>query len=452
MREPTRDDSPSSETTEDEPGAGGTRGKTAGWGIFWLTPEERFDALEPGAIFGRSVECRHRLDGSGVSRRHAVVQREGPVWSLRDLTSRNGTYVNGSRREFFPLSEQDTLRVGEWVGVVCRAPEADPPSALFHTLQPDLIVSAQTLAALGDPENMARSDIPIIVQGETGAGKEVLVRALHAWSKRSGPLIAVNCAAVPESLAEGQLFGHKRGAFTGAIETSQGYVAAADRGTLLLDEIVELPLGVQSKLLRVLEDRSVTPLGCSQPTPVDFRLIATTQEPLAELVRKGEFRADLYARLSGLELQLPPLRHRRQEVVRLLRHVMGAALATVPQFDARMVERLCRYAWPYNVRELVQLGRLLAASGRARYDITDLPERFDDAEMSASSGAIPPEPSDGNALRRHAWLARHAKEFERLKRALEASRGNLSEAARRAGIPRYRARRLLAAEASLSEH
>jgi transcriptional regulator of acetoin/glycerol metabolism len=423
------------------------------WGLFWVWPEERFEALESGAVIGRSADCSIRLDGSSVSRQHAIVERRGPIWALRDLGSRNGLFINSKRCAGSALVPQDTVRVGDWVGLICRMPKARAHGgALFFNLTLDSILSAPTWYALANFEALARSDLPVVIEGETGTGKEVLVRAIHERSGRRGPLIAINCAAMPEGLAEAQLFGHKRGAFTGAIETVDGYVASAHGGTLLLDEIIDLPLGIQAKLLRTLEERTVVPVGSSQATAVDFRLVATTQKPLRGLVEAGRFRADFYARLSGAELRLPPLRERRQEIVRLLKAFMSSSGPVAPLLESRLVERLCGHAWPYNIRELRQLARLLAATGREKCDVNDLPERF---FQNSDAGNIPSVSDDERAVparkRNARWDSQRATELMQLKRALASSSGNLSEAARRAGIPRHRARRLLAAAARLSE-
>jgi transcriptional regulator with AAA-type ATPase domain len=419
-------------------------------GLFWVSPAERFDELETGAVIGRSAACSIQLDGSSVSREHAVIERRGPIWAVRDLGSRNGLFVNAKRCERSAVVPQDTVRVGDWVGVVCRMPKTTVRGGdLFVDLTPDSILSVPTWDALSNLDRLARSELPIIIEGETGTGKEVLVRAIHERSRRRGPLIAVNCAALPEALAEGQLFGHRKGAFTGAVDTAQGYVASADGGTLLLDEILELPLAIQSKLLRTLEERTVVPVGSTQAVPVDFRLVVTTQRPLRPLVEAGKFRPDFYARSSGAELKLPPLRERRQEIVRLFSTFMSTTGARAPVLESRFVERLCSYAWPYNVRELRQLARLLAASGRELHDVSDLPERFFRAPVPADAMSNAHD-AGGNGGRNGQWLSRRVKELWQLKEALRTSGGNLSEAARKSGIPRHRARRLLAAEARLS--
>lgn len=415
------------------------------WGIQWLAPEERFHPLQAGAIIGRSESCALPLAGLSISRHHARLEREGPLWVLRDLTSKNGSFINGQRREVAPLAPQDTVRLGDWVGVVCQLPwEALKDGRFFAELAPGLTFGAATLASLSKVPALAASELPIIILGETGTGKELLARAIHTLSGRRGELIAINCSTIPEALAEAELFGHKKGSFTGALDSAEGRISTAHRGSLLLDEIIDLPLAIQTKLLRTLEERTVIPVGGGQPIPVDFRLLAATQEPLDLLVRSGAFRGDLFARLSGAQIQLPPLRQRREEVLRLLRWALSAALGREPSFDSLFVESVCKYAWPYNVRELMQLARLLAVSGGPRFGLGDLPARFTQAGDGEVSRHV-------RTSRRELYLSRYAAELGRLKSALRSCHGNVTEAARLSGIPRHRARRLLEAEAALEQ-
>jgi hypothetical protein len=277
------------------------------------------------AYIGRDEDCAASLAGQDVSRRHAVLRAQGPHRILTDLDSRNGTWVNGRRVRSVVLSDGDVVRVGGWVGVVTRS--AGP----FGALAPGLFGGEALRRALGAAEAAARSDLPIVLEGETGTGKEAVAKAIHAWSGRRGPLVAVNCAALPEPLAEGELFGYRRGAFTGAEQASPGHFRAAQHGTLLLDEICELPLPLQAKLLRVLEEREVQPLGEARPVKLDVRVLTAAQRSLAQAVAEGEFRADLYARLDGLTLKLPPLRQRKADVPYLFaRLLLSASGATGP--------------------------------------------------------------------------------------------------------------------------
>jgi DNA-binding NtrC family response regulator len=210
---------------------------------------------------------------------------------------------------------------------------------------------------------VSTSDLPIIVQGATGTGKEGAARAIHEWSGRKGPFVAVNCAALPENLAEGELFGYRKGAFTSADRASSGLLRAAHEGTLFLDEISDLPLSIQPKLLRALERREVTPLGETTPVPVDIRLVTATQESLRKAVDSKRFRSDLLARLEGLSVTLPTLRERAEEIPSLLSKMIEAQgrAPCPPRLDPLLVERLCMYQWPFNVRELAQFVRRITA-------------------------------------------------------------------------------------------
>jgi transcriptional regulator with PAS, ATPase and Fis domain len=257
-----------------------------------------------------------------------------------------------------------------------------------------------------------------------------VARALHAWSKRSGPFVAVNCAALPESLAEAELFGYRRGAFTGAERASPGLIRSAQGGTLLLDEASDLPLAIQAKLLRVLEQREVQPLGETEPVAIDVRIIVASQEPLANAVKKRRFRQDLWARLDGVTVQLPPLRKRRGDVLALFSRAYSELDAgRTPPLEADFVEQLCLYDWPFNVREVVLLAkRLYAVSERnASLRTRDLPARMKTALNLGATSPGPVEPVDLPAL----------------VVALRASQGNVAQAAAVLGISRQRAYRLM---------
>ena len=254
-----------------------------------------------------------------------------------------------------------------------------------------LVGEAQLLHKLLDAlVRVAPSASTVLLTGESGTGKELVAQAIHRISRRAqGPMIAVNCAALPESLLESELFGHEKGAFTGATSARSGRFRAAHTGTLFLDEIGELPLSLQAKLLRVLQDHAVLPVGGETPHPVDFRLVAATNRDLQEMVDRGLFRADLFYRLNVVPLCLPPLRDRAGDVPLLLGHFLhraGAKLRLAP--DA--IEALESWRWPGNVRELENLvERLVVLHGDGEVRRADLPEPYRTALASPGSAAVP---------------------------------------------------------------
>jgi two-component system response regulator HydG len=236
--------------------------------------------------------------------------------------------------------------------------------------------SAAVRRIIEDIDLVAPSEVCVLIQGESGTGKEIAARLIHARSGRGGPYVAVNCAAIPESLAESALFGHHKGAFTGADESVPGAFVEAEGGTLLLDDVCELPLGVQPKLLRAIETREVQPLGRARTVQVDARLIATSGVDLRATVGVGRFRGDLCARLEGWVISFPPLARRKEDVPLLVKHFAerGAGPPWAPSVD--LLEAMLCCAWPFNVRELEHACSMigLALRGRSEASIPDLPE------------------------------------------------------------------------------
>ena len=215
-------------------------------------------------------------------------------------------------------------------------------------------------------ERLARSTLPVLIHGETGTGKEIAATALHVFSKRSGRFVAVNCAALPEALAESELFGHEKGAFTGAVSQKQGLLEQAAQGTLFLDEVGELPLPLQAKLLRALESQRIVRVGGTRELPIDVRLVTATHRDLEEEVRHGRFRQDLFFRLVAARVVLPPLRDRRREIPILLRQFLRRACASLgtqtPSLSNGALALLLGHAWPGNIRELRNVCDYLAAT------------------------------------------------------------------------------------------
>jgi DNA-binding NtrC family response regulator len=301
-------------------------------------------------------------------------------------------------------------------------------------------------------DRVAPLEVDVLIQGETGTGKEVLARAIHAASPRAaGPFIPVSCAILSGTLLENELFGHEKGAFTGADKAAMGRFEAAAGGTLFLDDVDDIPLDTQAKLLRVLQERKVERLGSVQARPADFRLVSATKKELAQLVAEGRFRQDLYYRLHVIHLPLPPLRERREDILPLagffLRKFAGQHPEPLPSLHPGTMQLLRAHAWPGNVRELEHaMQAALALCGGAEILPSHLPKA-----LGRSAGPLPGETPDSVPPRLPegpVQLDEVLAETERrlLRWALERAGGNQSEAAALLGIPRstfqYRARRL----------
>jgi two-component system response regulator GlrR len=317
-----------------------------------------------------------------------------------------------------PLPSNRSLRAA-----VERALAAAPPAGGAGGGDPveGIVAGSAMQPVLALVRSVAARDTTVLLQGESGSGKEVLARAIHRSSRRrDGPFVAVNAAAIPATLAESELFGHEKGAFTGAAARHAGVFEQAAGGTILLDEIGELGPDVQVRLLRVLQERSVTPVGGTKPIDVDFRLLAATHRDLEALVRQGRFREDLYYRIAVLPIRVPPLRERREDIPALVaRFAREIEPASPPAFAPAALARLAAHDWPGNVRELrnvVERAIVLAGRGPIGPAYVQIPE---------AARAAPPSPA-----------AASLEEMERraILEALEVTGGNRKEAAHRLGI------------------
>jgi transcriptional regulator with GAF, ATPase, and Fis domain len=323
------------------------------------------------------------LPDATVSRAHALIlpsrdpARPGHVVS--DAGSRNGTFLNGARvsESACHLRDQDVLRLGDVLAIyeasrgVALAIEGQDPAAVDREAAPG--ESAAAVLLRWQVQGAAPDPSPCLVTGETGTGKERLAAELHRLSGRPGPLVTLNCAALSPQLVESQLFGHARGAFTGAVGAHQGVFRAAERGTLFLDEIGELPLDLQPKLLRALQEREIHPVGETRGVKVDVRVIAATHRELSAMVEQGLFRRDLFARLALWQVDVPPLRARRADVLAWLcrlearwragrTEAAGAAVSPL-SVDVEAAEAMLLAEWPENLRGLDRWVHRLAADG-----------------------------------------------------------------------------------------
>jgi len=323
-----------------------------------------------------------------------------------------------------------------------RVLELSEPGPL-PSREPDVVAeSTATRAVLRQVAQAARTSMPVLLTGETGTGKEVAARLLHAWSGRPGRFVPINCAAMPNELMEGELFGYARGAFSGAVHEHEGLVSAAAGGTVFLDEIDDTPHALQVKLLRVLEDRVVTRLGDTTPRTVDFRLVAATNRDLRPLIESGSFGADLYERLAIVSIELPPLRARREDIPRLVEHFVerfyreepaAAERGRVGSISPEAMEALTTFRWPGNVRELrnVVFGALVGKRAGTELLLSDLPRRLLGGREDDQQGVIDAAALD-RALGSGAFDLRAEKErLERLalEQALALCRGNAARAA-----------------------
>ncbi len=418
-----------------------------------------------GAItLGRGEDCQVRIDNRSVSRHHAVLH-VGPPLYIQDLGSANGTFVRDARspldtavtqplrklsREMVELSVGERLSLGS-VPIAVRRAVADPVGAASPDAAPNsdaaVVRDPAMLAIHQQLRRAARSQLSVLLLGETGVGKEVLARLVHDSSPRAQrPLLELNCAALPPSLLEGELFGHEKNAFTGAAAARPGLLEAADGGTVFLDEIGELPLPVQIKLLRVLEDRKVMRLGGRAARTLDVRFVAATNRDLEAEIVRGTFRQDLYFRINGATFMIPPLRERVVEIAPLAERFLAAAgramqRAQPLRLSSEALGYLERHAWPGNVRELRNvIERAAVLADGDVIEPADLPAHLTGAARAPLATSRPPTVEAAPPLRAAvgAEPARspspHPDPRQQILDALEQCAGNQTRAAKLLGI------------------
>ena len=399
---------------------------THGWVLLVTIDEDvrAFSLPERGTVtIGRAPSCDVSIEHEKISRTHARLTT-GEKWTLEDLGSRNGISVRGvtvAEGGVADIVPGEPLGLGPFPAVIVpRAVSAVRTQAGASRVaidDPTLAEPTQLVVSI------AKSPINVLITGETGAGKEVLARALHRLSGRTGPLLAINCAALSPQLLESELFGHEKGSFTGAVAAKPGLLEAAAGGSVLLDEIGELQLDLQAKLLRAIETREVTRVGAVRAQPIDIRFMAATHRDLASSRSSGGFRRDLFYRLAGITLAVPPLRERRDRITSIANELVRASGRDEDALTDAARSTLLAHHWPGNVRELrnvIDRAILIAgddpiAAEHIMFDISQAPApRTSNADLDPEAQA----------------------ERDRIVAALDECAGNQTHAAKKLGISR----------------
>jgi DNA-binding NtrC family response regulator len=399
-------------------------------------------------VVGRNAACRLVIDDGKVSAVHAELVATEQGVRVRDLGSRNGTFVGGVRVGEVFLLAATKLRVGE-------------TELAFEPLRPEKI-SVSTVPAFGPMVahspgmrtiferlgKVAPTDLTLLITGETGTGKELVAQALHNASARAKkPFVVVDCGSIPPTLAEATLFGHERGAFTGAVDKRLSPFQEADGGTIFLDELGELPLDVQPKLLRALAEQRIKAVGGSAYREVDVRIIAATRRDLVRAVNSGGFRSDLYFRIAQVKVELPPLRQRLEDIPILVRRMLRD-LGDEPAYDRitnQTLERLMRHDWPGNVRELrnaVAVAFALSGEGE-EIDVAAHLGALTETHVATPGLGAAPGAFKGMKFQdaKRDVLAHFERDY--FAALSEEAKGNVSEMARRAGMERAHVRAYL---------
>ena len=407
------------------------------------------DGTSPSRVLiGKSPSCEIKLTDAAASRRHASLYIARGRLRLTDLESTNGTFVNGISVIDGYLDGGEFVRMGATTFHVQLEEVARPAKLSPRTAFGRAVGASEAMRRLYPLcEKLADSDVPLVIEGETGTGKEVLAESIHAMSPRAdGPFVVFDCVATPPNLLESILFGHEKGAFTGATSSRAGVFERAHKGTLLIDEIGDLDLSLQPKLLRAIQNREVQRVGRAEVTKVDVRVIAATRRDLDREVQAGRFRDDLFFRLNVARIELPPLRDRKGDITLLAKHFWDTLGGAGKQIPPDLLQRFEDYPWPGNIRELHNaVSRHLALGEFADFRIEP---------RSPSPASEPPPPPLGSVLgpsgpdfldqvlAKGLVLADARElvldEFERryVEHALRVHGGNVTRAAASAGVAR----------------
>jgi transcriptional regulator with PAS, ATPase and Fis domain len=421
-----------------------------------------FPIAGPDLTIGRGISNRLAVVADRfLSREHCVVRLAESAWLIEDLDSQNGTFVNRTPVRRRELSHGDQVQAGDSVflfliaerehpeayyandetplyGTRPRPPEQPQPTAPPRGIHHDFVGESPAMRRVYDfVTKVAPAESTVLILGESGTGKELVARAIHANSPRAGkPFIAINCAALTETLLESELFGHERGAFTGAVAQKIGRLERAEGGSFFFDEVGEMRAELQSKLLRVLQERAFERLGGTRCIPLNIRAIAATNRDLMEAIERSEFRRDLYYRLNAVSLRVPALRERREDIPLLACHFVAKCREKVNRRIAGLSREaralLMNYDWPGNVRELENAIEHAAVLGSGEQILAeDLPESILECD----------HPTDAAITRYHEGVKEAKRQL--ILKAFEDARGDFNEAGQRLGLQRTYLHRLV---------
>ncbi|MBD3641310.1 MAG: sigma-54-dependent Fis family transcriptional regulator [Marinobacter sp.] len=397
-------------------------------------------------------------DGNGIDLVH-WIQEHAPATPVAVITAYGNmdTAIESLKAGAFDFVSKpvELPRLRELVNSALKLSDAKPETEA-ETDEPGLLLgnSPQIRKLRNQTRKLARSQAPVFISGESGSGKELVARMIHLQGpRRDGPFIAVNCGAIPSELMESEFFGHKKGSFTGAVESKEGLFRSANGGTLFLDEVADLPLAMQVKLLRAIQEKAVRPVGDTKEVPVDIRVLSATHKNLPELVQEGNFRQDLFYRINVIELAVPPLRERPDDIPLLASHILGRIAREYECDPAALtrdaVERLKAYDFPGNVRELENiLERAFTLCDEDRISADDLHLGNGVQPAGSASGLANPGSDAPSVPEGEIDLEGFLENIERqaIEKALEATRWNKTAAAKRLGISfralRYRLKKL----------
>ena len=419
-------------------------------------PQRDYVVTKDTIRIGTSPDNELVLNDDTVSRFHAEIIKTKDGYLIRDLNSTNGTFVGNVKVKEVFLAPSSIIRVGK---TKIRFTPQDELIDIYPSKKPrfgDILGQSMEMRKIfGILEKIAPTNVTVVIGGETGTGKELVARAIHDHSKRAKmPFVVFDCGAVAENLIESELFGHEKGSFTGATNARQGAFELADNGTIFLDEIGELSMDLQPKLLRVLETGEIKRVGADRPKKVNVRVVCATHRNLKEMVAQGLFREDLYFRLSVVPVYLPPLRKRKEDIPVLIEHFLKQAHAESPETHVTGVSEDVKkifeeFHWPGNIRELKNaIERAVSFCESDLIDVSHLPDYLKDGGMSAgvresSLGSSTAELDASLPFKeaKEKWVENFEKDY--LIKILKNNDLNISKAAKEAGIDRKSIQRLL---------